>query len=82
MFCESLNISLVFKTKVELSEELWSNVRKKLLKGKVINVLALLCMHALSFTIQVTFRSLYDNSIPSSKYSLQFAGLLDGCIAM
>ena len=71
------------KTKIELSKELRSNVqKKKLLKCKVINVLALLCMHALSSRIQVTFRSLYNNSIPSSKFSLQFAGLMDGCIAM
>ena len=75
-------LSLVFQTKVELSEELSSNVQKKLLKCKVINILALLCMHALSSTIQVTFRSLHNNSIPSSKFSLQFAGLMDGCVAM
>ena len=46
--CESVNISLVFNAKVELSEELWSNVQKKALEMQGHKCFGSICVCMLS----------------------------------
>ena len=72
-------LSLVFKTKVELSKELRSNFQKKLLKCKVI-IFWLYCVCMLSV---LEFKLLLDPYIIIlSPLQNCHCSLLDGCIPM